>query len=127
MDKKRINILSKKDVKISYYIGPGSGGQKKQKTATGVQILHPESGAIGRCSETRSQFQNKKRAFLNLCKTPKMKFWLSKKIFEVKTGKTIEEVVDEMMKPENLKFEIKKDGKWVEDNGREAQQGLYSN
>ncbi len=112
----RINILNKSHLDISYYIGSGAGGQNRQKNATGVQLLHRESGAIGRCSETRSQLQNKKRAFCNLLDQPKMKVWLNKKLYEIKNGVTLEEKVDKMMIRENLKIEVKdENGKWVEE------------
>ena len=111
--KEKINILNKKDLDISYYVGTGKGGQNKQKNATGVQIIHRESGAIGRCDDTRSQFQNKKEAFRRLAETPKMKLWISKKLSEIRSNKTIEEIVEEQMRPNNLKIERKENGKWV--------------
>lgn len=113
-ERQRITILSKKDLEISYYIGSGKGGQKKQKTHSGVQIVHPESGAIGRCSDSRSQEQNKKHAFERLLETPKMKFWLTKKIYEIKQQETLEETVAKETAPDKIKYEIKVDGKWVE-------------
>lgn len=109
----KINILNKKDLDISYFVGSGKGGENKQKNATGVQIIHKETGAIGRCSENRSQLQNKKQAFLNLCKTPKMKIWINKKLYEIRNKKTIEEVVEEQMDAKFLQIEKKEDGKWV--------------
>jgi protein subunit release factor A len=110
----RVSILSKKDLEISYYIGSGKGGQKKQKTHSGVQIVHPESGAIGRCSDSRSQEQNKKHAFERLMATPKMKFWLTKKIYEIRQQESLEETVEKETAPDKIKHEIKIDGKWVE-------------
>jgi protein subunit release factor B len=112
--KEKINILNKKDLDVSYFVGSGKGGQNKQKNATGVQIIHKETGAIGRCSEHRSQFQNKKKAFLNLCKTPKMKVWLSKKLFEINNKISLEKVVDELMQPKYLQVEKRENGKWIE-------------
>lgn len=35
---------------------------------------------------------------------------------ESQEGKSVEEKVEEMMAPENLKFEVKKDGKWTIEN-----------
>lgn len=44
---------------------------------------------------------------------PRMKFWITKKVFEVRQGETLEESAAKETKPENLKFEIKdSDGKW---------------
>jgi protein subunit release factor B len=110
----KINILSAKDLEISYFIGSGAGGQNRQKNATGVQIIHKESGAIGRCSESRSQAQNKKQAFLNLVETPKMKIWLNKKMYEIRNDETLEQFVDNWMDEKNLKIEVKnEEGKWT--------------
>jgi protein subunit release factor B len=115
-NRQRIRIVSKADLDISFFVGPGHGGQKKQKTHSGCQIIHRASGAIGRCSENRSQEQNKHAAFKNLLKTAKMKIWLSKKIYEIREQETLEEAVEKSMTPENLRFEIKNDGKWTEVN-----------
>jgi protein subunit release factor B len=111
--KQKVNILNKKHLDISYFVGSGKGGQNKQKNSTGVQIIHKETGAIGRCSEHRSQLQNKKQAFLNLCKTSKMKVWINKKVYEIRNKKTIEEIVNETMQPKFLVIEKKENGKWV--------------
>jgi protein subunit release factor B len=114
-ERERIRIVSRGDLDISYFIGPGKGGQKKQKTSSGCQIIHRASGAVGRCSEDRSQERNKRTAFLNMLKTPKMKFWLSKKLYEIREQETLEESIEKSMTPPNLKFEIKdNNGKWTE-------------
>lgn len=114
-DRQRVRILSKKDLDISYFCGSGAGGQARNKVASGVQIIHRETGAIGRASDSRSQEQNKKAAFERLLKTPKMKFWLAARVFEVKQGESLESMIERDMKDENLKFEIKNaEGKWEE-------------
>lgn len=115
--RERVTIVSKKDLDVSYFCGSGAGGQARNKVATGVQIQHRESGAIGRASDTRSQHENKKLAFKRLVKTPQMKFWIAKKVYEIKQGETIERTVEDSMKPENMKFEIKNAvGQWEEVN-----------
>jgi protein subunit release factor A len=107
--KQKVRILDKKDLDISYYIGPGAGGQNKQKNHTGVQIIHRETGAIGRAHDTRSLDQNKRKAFRRLCDTPKMKFWINSKVYEIRMGESMEAKtqrwVEQQMKPENLKIE----------------------
>lgn len=116
-NKERITLVSEKDLEISYFVGPGHGGQKKQKTHSGVNIIHRESGAVGRCSEDRSQARNKRTAFERMIKTPKFKFWLNKKLFELREKESMEEQIEkEVNNPSKTKCEIKKDGKWVEVN-----------
>ncbi len=114
-EKQKITIASKKDFEVSYFCGSGAGGQARNKVASGVQIKHSESGGIGRASDSRSQDQNKKAAFQRLLEDPKMKFWLAKKIYEVRQQETLEETVEKETAPKNLKFEIKdENGKWTE-------------
>jgi protein subunit release factor B len=113
--RERITILSKKDLDISYFCGSGAGGQARNKVASGVLITHKESGAQGRCSESRSQDQNKRKAFENLCKTPKLKFWISQKLFEIREQETMEEQISrDLDDPSKMKYEVKIDGKWKE-------------
>jgi protein subunit release factor B len=112
-----MTILSQKDLDISYFCGSGAGGQARNKVASGVQIRHSESGAIGRASDSRSQHDNKQAAFKRLCADPRMKFWIAKKVFEVKQGESIEQSIERDMVPEKLKFEIKDAaGRWEEVN-----------
>jgi protein subunit release factor B len=113
-EQKKIRLLSMKDLEVSYFCGSGAGGQARNKVASGVQIKHPESGAIGRASDTRSQDQNKRAAFKRLMKDPRMKFWVAKKVYEIKAHESIEESVERDCKPENCVFEVKREGKWVQ-------------
>jgi len=115
--KKREKILSitKKDFTIQTFRSGGKGGQHQNKTDSGVRIIHKESDARGECRNHREQGRNKKEAFKRLVETPKFKIWLNRRIYEIGDGKTIEERVDEQLKPEKLKIEIKDDeNKWVE-------------
>lgn len=111
----KVNLVSKKDLKFSYFCGGGNGGQAKNKIASGVQINHEESGAIGRASDSRSLHQNKEQAFIRLTSSPKFKFWLARRLYELDMGEKIEETIDSDLKnPKNLKYEIKLNGKWEE-------------
>lgn len=112
-NRERVRILSLKDLDVSYFCGSGAGGQARNKVASGVQMRHEESGAIGRASDSRSQHDNKKRAFERLVADPRMKFWLAKKVHEVKMGETVEQAVERESTPEKLKYEIKNAaGQW---------------
>lgn len=114
-NRERITLVSKKDLDVSYFCGSGPGGTNRNKVATGVQIKHRSSGAIGRSSDSRSQHDNKITAFKRLREHPKMKLWLSKKLFELRERETMEEAVDRETTPDTLKFEVKNEkGKWEE-------------
>ena len=113
-ERERITLCTKKDFEVSYFCGSGAGGQARNKVASGVQIKHPESGAIGRASDSRSQADNKKNAFLRLTKTAQFKFWIAKRMYEIDQQETIEQTVEKETRPNNLKFEIQENGKWIE-------------
>lgn len=113
-NRSRVTILTRKDLDISYFRGSGDGGQNKQKTSSGVMMVHRETGAIGRACDTRCQHTNKGTAFRRLIQTPKMKAWLSKKVYQLQNKETMEETIARMMAPENLLVEVKdENGKWI--------------
>lgn len=56
----------KSDFRVDTFRAGGKGGQHQNKTETGVRITHIESGLSAECRETRSQAENKKRAFRKL-------------------------------------------------------------
>lgn len=114
-ERQKITIATRKDFDVSYYCGSGPGGQARNKSATGVQIIHRETGAIGRAHDSRSQEQNRKHAFERLLKTPQMKFWLAKKKYEVQQQESMEETVARETRDENCRFEIQDEkGRWLE-------------
>ncbi len=55
-----------KVVQITFYRGGGPGGQHRNKTETGVRILHPPSGIRVSASERRSQARYRELAFERL-------------------------------------------------------------
>lgn len=113
--RERVTILSQKDLEISYFCGSGAGGQARNKVASGVQMRHLESGAIGRASDSRSQWENKRKAFDRLVKDPRMKFWITKRVHEIQAGESIEKEVERTTAPEYLKHEVKNEnGQWIE-------------
>lgn len=113
MNRKLLISITKKDFEIQTFRCGGKGGQKVNKTSSGVRIIHRESGAVGESTTERSQHQNKKLALQRLTKTSKFRIWLNRKAFELMQGKTIEQRLDDEMNETNLKFEIKdENGKW---------------
>ncbi len=113
--RERVTILTQKDLEISYFCGSGAGGQARNKVASGVQMRHEESGAIGRASDSRSQHQNKQSAFTRLLAHPKMKFWLARRVQEVRMGETLESAIAKDTTPDKLKYEIRSaTGQWEE-------------
>lgn len=99
--------VTKKDFEIDYFSGTGAGGQYRNKHQNCVRIRHPESGAMATGQSNRERRSNIREAMLSLTESPKFKLWINRKALEVIEGKKIEERVEEMIKPENLKIEGK--------------------
>jgi peptide chain release factor 1 len=115
MQRKLLFSLTKKDFETQTFRAGGPGGQYQNKVETAVRIIHPASGAVGESREQRTQLANRKIAFRRLVETPKFKTWHRLKVAEMLMGKTIEQIVNELMDPKNIKIEVKDDkGKWIE-------------
>lgn len=113
--KELLFTLTKDDFEVQTFCSGGPGGQNQNKRSTGVRIIHKASGAVGESREERSQLQNRQRALKRLTETVKFKLWLNKVISEMNLGKTVEELVDEMMNPKHLKVEgVDDNGNWVQ-------------
>lgn len=111
--KKKLFSITKKDFELQTFRAGGKGGQKQNKTSSGVRIIHRESGAVGESREERSQSQNKKLAFQKLVKTGRFKIWLNSKLFETVQKETLDQIIEKEMSPENLKIEARNEnGKW---------------
>ena len=111
--KKHLFSITKKDFKVQTFRAGGKGGQHQNKTDSAVRIIHPDSGAVGISRNDRSQYRNKKLALERLTKTTKFQLWIARRVNEISIGKTIEEQVEEEMKPENLKIELRENNKWI--------------
>jgi len=117
-NKEHVFSITRKDLDIQTFRCGGSGGQKVNKTSSGVRIIHKDSGAVGQSTSERSQHINKRIAFRRLVESQKFKLWMNKKIFELSIDmKELERQVNLMMREGNLKIEGKEDGKWVDING----------
>ncbi len=101
--------ITRKDFEVQTFASGGPGGQHQNKTESGVRIIHKESGSVGESRTSRSQHDNKKLAINRLIESKKFKIWLNRKVHETISKKTIEQKVEESMKPENLKIETRDD------------------
>jgi len=59
--------LKQQDIRETFIIGSGRGGQKKQKTASAVQLKHEASGIVVKCDESRFREDNRFFALRRLC------------------------------------------------------------
>jgi len=112
-EKEVLFSLTAKDFRIDTFRGSGKGGQKRNKTSSGVRITHLESGAVGLSDETRSQHKNKEIAFMKLVESAKFKTW-----HELECAKhlgdlqQIDDRVEQQMRPWNIYEEVYKNGEW---------------
>lgn len=105
--------ITKKDLDIQTFCSGGPGGQHQNKTESGVRIVHRASGAVGESRSERSQHQNKRIALKRLTESVKFKLWTTRISFEIASGKTAEQRVDEMMNQKNIKIDIHDEkGRW---------------
>lgn len=107
--------LTAKDFKFDYFRGTGAGGQKRNKTSSGVRCTHLQSGAVGKSDDTRSQHQNKQIAFQRMAETKEFKKWHMLEVARL-TGALLEAETyaeREINNPNHTKVEVQKDGKWV--------------
>ena len=119
MAKKRRLLFSvtRKDFDIQTFRAGGKGGQNQNKLETGVRIVHRESGAVGESRTHRTQGRNKREAFARLVTSEKFRTWQKKKTAEMlqdehELRERVNRQVEVMMKPANLKVEVKRDGRW---------------
>lgn len=80
------------------------------------RITHPELKTVSECQEERSYEQNKKKAFERLVKKTLFVNWCRvESARRAGVFAKIEEDVDKIMaKESNLRVDVKKDEKWVE-------------
>jgi protein subunit release factor B len=114
LTKELLFSVTKKDLKIEFFSGTGAGGQYRNKHQNCVRLHHPDSGAISTGQSQRDRQANIREALNNLVKHPKYKLWQAKKLYEIKQGKTIEQIIEDLMDLKNLKIECKdEDNKWI--------------
>lgn len=98
--------VTKKDFEMQTFKASGPGGQKRNKTSSAVRLIHRASGAVAEAKDSRSQHQNKRAAFEKLVASVRFQAWLKVETAQRSgTLRDLEERVDRMMRPENLKIE----------------------
>ncbi len=109
---RKILSVSIHDCEVQTFNVGGAGGQRRDKKATGVRVIHAPSEARGECRESRSQLQNKRTAFLRMIETVKFKLWLRRVTWNLKSP---EEIVEKDMLLHNLKIETRETGTWQDE------------
>ncbi len=106
MEKKLLFSLTKKDFEVQTFRAGGKGGQHQNKVESGVRIIHRASGAVGESRSERSQYANKKLAFIHLTESKTFKTWHKLETARLLGHlKNVDEIVDKQMAEKNLKVE----------------------
>lgn len=93
------------DCDISTFCTGGPGGQKQNKTASGVRITHRASGAVGEAREHRSQHANKKAAWERMGQSKTFQAWARMQAAKIQGTPSTEEVVAKQMAQTNIREE----------------------
>lgn len=112
MSKELAFSLKAEDFDWEYKRGHGNGGQARNKTSSAVRVVHRPSGAVGEAQEQRSQLQNRRAALKKLIDTVAFKTWIMR---QLSNDLSPEAHVEQSMQPQNMKVEVRKDGKWVDE------------
>lgn len=100
--KKLLFSVTAKDLRIDTFRVSGHGGQKVNKTESGVRITHPPSGAVAQCTEYREQRKNKVEALRKLSRDPKFLAWVK---LRAAVGERVMMEVERQMQPQYIKEE----------------------
>lgn len=113
--------ITKTDLVRETFRCGGNGGQNVNKVETGVRFKHPPSGAVSESRVHRTQHQNEVEAFKKLFKTPEFQAWHRTECARrMGTLADIEQQVDQQMERRNLRVEVQKNGRWVEETQGEV-------
>lgn len=113
--RKLLFSVTAKDCDWSFSHGTGKGGQARNKSLSAVHCHHRASGARAYSQDGRSQEDNKRDAFVKMCHTKEFKDWHRREVWKhLGILEQIERAVADGLRPENLRMEIKVDGRWVE-------------
>lgn len=112
------------DCRFDYFRGTGKGGQKRNKTSSGVRCTHIASGAVGVSDDTRSQHQNKPIAFRRMAESPEFKSWHKLEVAR-RTGVEVQarEYAEREARSKRTLIEVQQDGRWTDEKEIEAQKG----
>jgi protein subunit release factor A len=121
MGRELLFSVTRNDFRIDTFRAPGNGGQKVNKTSSGVRFTHLESGAVGQSVEHREQSRNRTEAFRRCVATKEFQNWHKRKTAEIMMEKqgleSIEKQVERSMESKNIKVEVKdENGRWVEES-----------
>lgn len=109
--KRKLFSVTLKDCRVDCFTVGGNGGSGKDTSNTGVRITHPQSGAVGKATDTRSQSKNKALAFRRMGESKEFTLWVHRVVADIDK---VDAQVEYYMRPANIKVEMRNhEGKWV--------------
>jgi protein subunit release factor B len=108
-NKELLFSVKKKDFRWDEFRTGGNGGQAQNKKSVGVRCVHEPSGASGEGRDSRSKKENERNAFRRCVQSDKFQNWIKIKSIDMTM---IDNIVEDQMRPSNLKVEIKDNGLW---------------
>ncbi len=112
MKKEMLFRITKKDLNITFFSGSGAGGQHRNRHMNCVRLNHKDSGTMVTGQSNKAKKANIQEALNNLIKSPKFKVWHARRVKECIDKSTLEETVEKMVAPHNLKTEVLIEDKW---------------
>lgn len=105
--------VTAKDFDVTWFSGTGGGGQHRNKHQNCCRLKHRDTGVIKTGQSHKDRPANQKEALTSMANDPRFKAFCSQKLKELETGKSIEQEVNEMMHPSNLRLDVKdEEGNW---------------
>lgn len=113
MGKELMFSVTAADCRFDYFRGTGKGGQKRNKTSSGVRCTHKASGAVGVSDDTRSQHENKRIAFVRMAESETFKNWHRTEVAR-RSGDlaAAADYADTEIRSSRISVDVKVDGKW---------------
>jgi protein subunit release factor B len=110
--------VTKDDFEFVAFRCGGPGGQKQNKTSSGVRARHKESGAVAESRVHRTQLLNKRAAWKKCVETPAFQSWRRHKVWEMISTREqknrAKERLNHQMEDSNFLVEVKDEsGNWV--------------
>lgn len=107
--------VTKADFDETHIRGSGNGGQHRNKTSSGVRLVHRASGAVGEATDSRDQPLNRVRAFQRLRETPEWKSWFRDQVYRSQGRRSLAEEVEIAMARENIRVQcLDASGRWID-------------